>query len=80
MYGIRDVYIATVSCICTIDPSCRNAMAIYNTELNDYLDNSVRVNYIVPGFSAGCFPLKSLRFSTLMFLNPNALHSRNIHF
>ncbi|CAF1477560.1 unnamed protein product, partial [Adineta ricciae] len=65
MYGTRDVYTGTISYICATDPSCRNAMAIYNDELDDYTADPVRVNYVVPGFRAACFLLKSLRLSIL---------------
>ncbi|CAF1477595.1 unnamed protein product [Adineta ricciae] len=72
MFGTRDIYTGTINCICATDPSCRNAMAIYNDELDDYTADPVRVNYIVPGFRAGCFALKSLRLSTLECLYSNS--------
>ena len=54
----------SIDCVCALDSSCQTSSAIYYQNF-DWKSKQLIINYVLPGWSIGCFEMRSLLFSTL---------------
>ncbi|UJR24406.1 hypothetical protein I4U23_005783 [Adineta vaga] len=55
---------ASIICVCATNPNCHSAAAIYDVSV-DHENPIIKIDFIVPGWNAGCFVTDFLSFSTL---------------